>query len=206
MSSKDQTAVKEYANLAPVYDQRWSFYVEATIKATIERLEKNPEGKILDLACGTGTLLNYLLEFIPPENLFGIDISEEMLAVAREKLPPAVNLSLWESHNFPFPNNHFEQVISTNSFHYFRQPQMVLQEVHRVLKPGGQLVITDWCRDFVTCRLLDWYLRWFNEAHFYTYNSKELPNLLEQAGFKNISVDQYKINWFWGMMTVKTVQ
>jgi len=206
MNSSDQATVKEYAHLASIYDQRWSDYVEATIQETIERLQLNPQGKILDLACGTGTLLDHLLNFVPAENLYGIDVSSEMLTVAREKLPTTVNLSIGEANHLPFPHESFEQVISISSFHYFRRSKKALQEVQRILKPRGRLIITDWCRDFFTTRCLDQYLRWFNQAHYYTYSSQELQDLLKQEKFKDVAVESYKINWFWGIMTAKAVK
>ena len=198
--------INEYANLAPIYDRRWSHYQQQSIKATLDRLQVDSQGNILDLACGTGTLLSNLLEFVPAKNLFGIDISSEMLAIAQEKLAATVHLEKANSEELPFANNHFQQVISTNSLHYFQQPQKVLQEIKRVLKPGGELLITDWCHDFFTCRILDLYLRCFNKAHFYTYSSQELKTLLRQENFKDISVDPYKINWFWGMMSAKAIK
>ncbi len=97
-------------------------------------------------------------------------------------------------------------MISTSSFHYFQRSKKVLQEVQRILKSRGRLVITDWCRDFLTIRSLDRYLRWFNQAHCYTYRSQELQDLLEQENFKDVSVESYKINWFWGIMTAKAVK
>lgn len=206
MSYGESSTVEEYAQLASIYDQRWSFYVQATIKATLERLALNPQGQVLDLACGTGTLLNNLLPFVPAENLFGIDVSTEMLTVAREKLPTEVNLSVGSGDHLPFAEASFEQVISTSSFHYFRKPEQVLQEARRVLKPEGHLLITDWCRDYITCWLLDRYLQWFNEAHYHTYSTQELQTLLQQANFRQNSIESYKINWFWGMMTAQAVK
>ncbi len=71
----------------------------------------------------------------------------------------------------------------------------------RVLRPNGRLVVTDWCDDYVACRICDLWLRLFNRAHFRTYGEKQCRQLLEQAGFTAVRVDRYKINWLWGLMT-----
>ena len=71
----------------------------------------------------------------------------------------------------------------------------------RVLRPNGRLVITDWCDDYIACRLCDLWLRAFNRAHFRTYGEKVCRHLLEEAGFIAVRVDAYRINWLWGLMT-----
>ena len=88
-------------------------------------------------------------------------------------------------------------------FHYIRQPVAALREVGRVLRRGGQLVITDWCDDFLACRLFDWYLRLFNRAHFRVYGERELLALLQRAGYPQGRVERYKISWLWGLMTAR---
>ena len=71
----------------------------------------------------------------------------------------------------------------------------------RVLKPSGRIVITDWCDDYLACRVCDVFLRALSRAHFRTYGSKECHGLLVEAGFAGVNVERYRINWVWGLMT-----
>ncbi|MEZ2238484.1 class I SAM-dependent methyltransferase [Microcoleus sp.] len=196
---------KEYARLAERYDRRWSFYVNATVEETLKRLEIEPGERILDLGCGTGVLIQRLLQISPKIEVVGIDTCAEMLEIAKQKLPESVELKLGSADNLPFPSNSFDVVVSTSAFHFFRDPSQALQEAKRVLKPNGRLVITDWCYDYLTCKVCDFFLRCFNRAHFRTYGVAELETMMRDEGLQEIAIERYKIDWFWGMMTAKAV-
>lgn len=194
---------QEYARLAPEYDRRWAIYLEKSITQTLNLLQVNPPNRILDLGCGTGLLLQSLLSKFPEAKLVGIDFSPEMLNVAKQRLPETIELHLGSSEDLPFAENSFDLVISTSAFHYFPNPGLAITEITRVLKTNGNLVITDWCADYWTCRLLDLWLRLFNRAHVHTYTVKEFEQLFQSQGLTEIQVSKYKLNWFWGMMTAQ---
>jgi len=73
----------------------------------------------------------------------------------------------------------------------------------RVLKPSGLIIITDSCDNYWLCKIYDLFLRTFSHSHVKTYNTIECERLLKQENFSAIEVDQYNIDWFWGMMTAK---
>ncbi|MCF6290587.1 MAG: methyltransferase domain-containing protein [Desulfobacterales bacterium] len=202
MKHKRHDAVRnEYAKLAAQYDSRWAFYVEATNRETLRRLKNLPNNRVLDIGCGTGTLLRELAKEVPAGNLAGIDLCPEMLAVARSKLGSSVKLYESPVENIPFPDCHFDLVVSANAFHYFGSPEKALSEMFRVLQSGGHLVITDWCDDFIACRICDLFLRLIDKAHSPIYGTRECNILLSEAGFEVIALEKYKINWLWGLMS-----
>ncbi len=202
MRSIDTKAVlDEYGKLAPGYDRRWSFYIEATLRETLSRLELHPGESLLDVGCGTGMLLETLSVSVPNAELAGADPSTEMLQMARKRLDETVLLEQSYAESLPFSDASFDVVVSSSAFHYFGEPLSALKEMARVLRPNGRLVVTDWCDDYIACRICDLWLRLFNRAHFRTYGEKQCRHLLEQAGFGAVRVDRYKINWLWGLMT-----
>jgi ubiquinone/menaquinone biosynthesis C-methylase UbiE len=197
---------KEYARLAPDYDRRWSAYVEATLQATLSRLEVHSGDRVLDLGCGTGALIQHLLALAPEAKLFGLDPSEEMLNIAQQKLPDSIQLKIGSAESIPFPNDCFDVLVSTSSFHYFRNPDRAIQEMQRVLKSGGRLILTDWCYDYWTCRGLDLWLRLRDRAYCKTYGTSDLERMLQAGGFEIAVIERYKIDWLWGMMTATAVK
>ena len=66
-----------------------------------------------------------------------------MLAVAREKLGPQVPLHLGEAQELPFPDGAFDAVLCCDSFHHYPKPDAVVQEMRRVLRPGGVCLLAD---------------------------------------------------------------
>ncbi len=193
--------VEEYASNARDYDRKWSFYVESTTRETISRLEMGPTDRVLDVGCGTGELLTRLAAKFPRARLAGLDPVPQMLKVAQGKLSDDVDLRVGWANELPWPDASFDVVVSCNMFHYITHPEDSVREMKRVLVPGGRLLITDWCDDFLMCRLCTAYLRLMSKAHFKTYREDECAALLRDAGSLEPRIERYKISWLWGLMT-----
>lgn len=194
--------IKEYSRLAKAYDRRWSSYIEATTQETVKRLCLRSKDRVLDVGCGTGSLLYHVSKNYPDVQLAGVDPVKEMLEVARQKLPTSIDLREGWTTQLPFSDQQFDVVVCCSMFHYIAEPQAALFEIHRVLRPGGTLIITDWCNDYFTMRICDVFLRIFNKAHSKTYGSKDIKILLQENKFTVQNIETYKINWWWGMMTL----
>ena len=193
--------VAEYARAAQGYDEKWAFYVEATTRETLRRMPMTAGARVLDVGCGTGELLRRLRAKYPHAVLAGLDPVPEMLAVAREKLSGTEDLRIGYADALPWDAGTFDVVVSCNMFHYITHPVAALREMARVLRPGGVLVLTDWCDDYLACRICNLYLRLTNRAFYKTYRQAECVALLATAGFTDARVERYKISWLWGLMT-----
>src|SRR5262245_54397141 len=202
MTSQADPVVAEYASVARDYDAKWSFYVEATTRETLMRLPKmDPYVRVLDVGCGTGELLRRLGQSYPGATLAGIDPVPQMLAVAKGKLSGRGDLRVGYADALPWADASFDVVVSCNMFHYITHPVEALREMGRLLKPGGKLVVTDWCDDYLACRVCNIYLRVTNRAYYKTYRQAECSSVLQAAGYDDITIDRYKISWLWGLMT-----
>lgn len=198
---KDPTLL-EYDRLARQYDRRWATYVARTTDATIRLLEPAVDERILDIGCGTGALLARLATEGVPGRLAGVDPSTAMLAVARKRLPPGIDLQSARAEALPFADDLFNVAVSCNVFHFVPAPETALAEMRRVVRPGGRVAITDWCHDYLSCRLLDQWLRLTGRGHHRTYRAAELASMLESAGFTDVDSRRYRVDWWWGMMTL----
>ena len=190
---------REYAELAATYDDRWARYVEATTARTVSHLALETGETLLDLGCGTGALLRTAATI--PGRSVGIDVSLPMLQAARSRLPSDVTLVVGDAGALPVASCTVDAVVSVSSFHYWPEPAAALQEIGRVLQPRGRLVVTDWCDDFVGCKLCDRWLRFTRRSYHRIYGARECTNLLVRAGFRVHLLERYKVSWLWGMMT-----
>ena len=187
----NQAVRERYDGLAQQYDQRWAAYIGSSVRHTVARLNVSPGETVLDVGCGTGALERQLGDAV-----VGIDLSERMLARASGERVAGDALTL------PFGDETFDAVASISVLHYWVEPVRVLREIRRVLRVGGRLVLTDWCDDYLACRICDRVLR-LRHAGGYAraYGSRELGQVIESAGYATVAVDTYKIGWLWGLMT-----
>ncbi|NIL95855.1 MAG: methyltransferase domain-containing protein [Planctomycetales bacterium] len=113
----------------------------------IEGLHLLPGDCALDLGCGTGLSFPLLIERIGPEGqLIGVDLSTEMLAIARKRVEAAgwSNVQLVEADiaAYDFPAN-VRGVLSSGVFGYLKNTEHVFEKMQHALSPGGRLVIVD---------------------------------------------------------------
>jgi len=195
--------LQEYTALAPTYDARWAAYLSASLRMTVDEMTDLTADRVLDVACGTGQLLEQVAERFHFPELVGIDRVPAMLEVARRRLGSRATVHEGEAQNLPFVNADFQLVTSSNALHYFRDADAALREMRRVISPDGNLIITDWCRNYLSMKVLNRLLPWTAHAHTHTFSSSELRQSLHLAGFRVASETRRKIDSFWGLMTLR---
>jgi ubiquinone/menaquinone biosynthesis C-methylase UbiE len=134
----------------------------------LEQAALSPGQRVLDLACGTGTLAIQAKRAEPAIELIGIDADPEMLSQARAKATDANVETRFDeglSTALPYEDASFDRVLSTLFFHHLDpEPKAeTAHEIARVLRPGGELHVADWgppadpvmAAAFLGVRLLD---------------------------------------------------
>lgn len=115
-------------------------------------LRLQPGQKIADVGAGTGAYLAPLARAVGPDGkLFAVDIAPAFIVymVERAKAEGLANVSviLGRADSPTLPAGALDAIVSINTFHHFEAPDAMLEELHRALKPGGQLAIVDFDRD-----------------------------------------------------------
>ncbi|AXE19406.1 bifunctional demethylmenaquinone methyltransferase/2-methoxy-6-polyprenyl-1,4-benzoquinol methylase UbiE [Runella rosea] len=212
-SSKREQIAEMFDNVSPKYDFL-NHLLSAGIdiywrKRAIKLLKKENPQTILDIATGTGDFAIEALA-LKPKKIVGIDISEGMLSVGREKIKKlgmenVIDLRTGDSANLPLETNSFDAVIASFGVRNFENLLHGLTDMCRVMKPGGTCVILEFSKPktFPFKQLYNFYFRYIlpivgrmvsKDSAAYTYlpesvqafpDGNDFLKIYEQAGFKN---------------------
>jgi arsenite methyltransferase len=172
---------------------------------TLALMDLQAADRVLDLGCGTGWAARRIARVVSEGEVVGLDVADEMLRRAEEASAGLRNVRyLWGSaEKIPAPDNHFTKVLSVESFYYYADQGKALDELHRVVAPGGRLFI-----------LINLYkdnhysLRWVTELKVpvQALSEADYLALLAQHGFKRVEArripdrsptpEQYSGKWF----------
>lgn len=154
LSKKEQVA-HMFNNIAPRYDFLNRF-LSAGIdiswrKKALSLLKKDNPKKILDIATGTADVAILAASILSPEKIVGIDISEGMLSYGRQKiknlqLQDVIELQQGDSEAIQFEDESFDAVTVSFGVRNFQHLENGLNEIKRVLRKGGKLVILEFSR------------------------------------------------------------
>ena len=115
--------------------KKWEQEIVESIK-----LNSNKTNKILDIACGTGSLTQEIIKNSSNDQVIGLDFSDAMLKIAKNKVS---NLILVDSHYLPFKKNYFDHITIAYGIRNFENITQSLQEVNYVLNNKGTLNIIE---------------------------------------------------------------
>jgi ubiquinone/menaquinone biosynthesis C-methylase UbiE len=156
---------------------------------TIAQLNPQPADHILEIGFGPGIAIEELLKRVTEGIVAGIDHSETMVAEASKRNAPAIkagraDLRYGDAAELPFADASFDKAFSIHAIYFWSSPRQALGELHRVLKPGGLLVITMLPKD-----------KWppnppgspleYGTAECTPYLGTEVEQMMAEAGFAN---------------------
>ncbi len=144
---------------------------------------------MLDIGCGGGATLQRLLKRSKDATVYGIDISEESVAKAKkvnaDVLDKQVFVTQGSAEKLPYKDGAFDLVTAVETVYFWPNLANCLQEVRRVLKPGGRFAIM--------VEVVDNDSKWTDVVEGMTaYSPEELKNMLDDAGFINTEIHRKK--------------
>ena len=168
--------------------------------AIAEKLETISGGKVLDVATESGDFINVLMSALKGYNSFiGIDVASEDLESAKQKITDEkVEFIEINGENLEFENESFDTVSMAHSFHHLENVEKVLNEIKRVLKPSGYLIIQEpYCDGEQTeaqkADMLQHHWGAFIDnmqgiPHNKTFTKQEINEILNNIGFREEEV------------------
>lgn len=213
--SKQEQIRRMFDKIAPSYDRlnhALSLGIDRRWRRTaVDALGKHQPQQILDIATGTGDFALLLAKRIKPQHIVGADISEGMMAVGREKvkeegLQNVISFQHEDCMQLSFPDGSFDAVTSSYGVRNFQNLDKGLQEMQRVLRPGGHLLIVEltpppsfpmkqlfWLYAHVVMPLLGRLISHDDSAYTYLPASMEafpqpeqMEGILRKAGFTEV--------------------
>ena len=213
---QDRLLVDRYSGWAKSYDEAFRDYSVVTLNEAVRLLGSPFPRRVLDVACGTGLLIDRLLRTSPDLECIGVDVSEAMLEQAKSRFGahgqrtarkgtsgPNVRLLHGRAEHLPIANHAVDAVCIANAFHLVRGQREALAECRRVLVPGGKLVIVDWCRDALPMRLLALGLALTQRLRRNIVSLKRQVATLEAAGFEVEDARRFTARPLWGLMAIR---
>ena len=147
---------------------------------------------ILDLGCGEGFFLEILKEF--RSRLYGADISPEMIKCSERRIGNYAELKVADSEDLPWGNNAFDVIVCILSFHHYPDPGKSLDEMKRLLKNNGHIIIAELWYPQPFRYLTNLYMtsRFNRTGDVKVYSISEWYHILETAGFINMEIEKSK--------------
>jgi ubiquinone/menaquinone biosynthesis C-methylase UbiE len=148
MSAADRTAKarRVWDQSAPKYDRQIVLLERIWFTGGREWIGARARGRILEVAVGTGRDLDH---YPADATITGVDLSPEMVDVARQRaaaLGRAADLRVGDAEHLPFDDGSFDTVVCALSLCAIPDPKAAIGEMHRVLAPGGRLLLLDHVR------------------------------------------------------------
>jgi ubiquinone/menaquinone biosynthesis C-methylase UbiE len=152
-------------------------------------LQDNRPFRILDVGCGTGEFALKLKGNKKDANIYGVDISTDMIKVAKgkTKFNKDMDFRVGDVEDMPYDNNYFDYITCAHSFHHYPNKRKAIREMYRVLKDNGKVMIIDGYKDRLLGKFIFDFIIKKHEVNVHHLHSKQFQRIMKRIGFKDIA-------------------
>lgn len=162
----------------------WHKYKFEVVSSVLPRETR----QLLDVGCGDGYFIGELAHLIPEAQIYGVDVSEDLIRSAKKK-HPAIKFQVADAHKLPFKSKQFDLILFAETLEHFVDPRKVLLEAKRVLRRDGKIIVE------IDSGSLPFRIIWFfwtrmgagkvwKDAHLTSFNIKKLEEVFKKVGLK----------------------
>lgn len=168
--------------------------------------------RVLEIGCGRGDFALWLAERAPEANITAIDFSDAAIEIAKKRAAEAggrVRFEVGDAQSLRFENDSFDVIVSCECLEHVPRPELMIGEMYRLLKPGGQFVLTT--ENYFNGMVLAWIKSWLTKTPFnsgsglqpyeHFFVSWQVRRMLERSGLK---VDHMESNHFQWLLLPRT--
>jgi len=149
------------------------------------------EGKVIEIGCGSGYGTKLISSYFKPSEIYGIDIDEKMIWLAKKNRLPHVTFSVGDVANLSFKDNSIDGVFDFLILHHIADWKKALDEIYRVLKKGGQVFIEDASLETFSTPFGRLIKLFTDHPYKSMYQMDELFHYFEKIGFRIIKKKIY---------------
>jgi len=191
MNKNEKNSIRKYDSIAHDYEETFEGKFTARYRQKILELCDVAEGgKVLDVGCGNGSLINAIRQNKKIE-AYGIDISPKMIEECRNHFC-GINFEVSTGEKIGFADETFDAVTICCVLHHLHNPKNFFEEAYRVLKRGGILTVGEPWNPFPIKQIMDYILSPLLRAgDNKTFSRKRLHRLFDESGF-SILPDSYE--------------
>lgn len=169
--------------VAPVYkpfvsqDRQGYAHVQTFIRTFV-----SPSMKVLELGCGPGNITERIASACG--ELIATDASSKMIKQARKAVDiENVTFEVADAHDLPFEDGSFDAVVASNMLHVVQDPERILAEASRVLKPGGSFIATSFVTGTKRAEVIKLGLKVVNGKDHETWDLREFVAMFREHGW-----------------------
>jgi ubiquinone/menaquinone biosynthesis C-methylase UbiE len=169
---------------------------------TVSLLDVQPKDSILEIGFGAGATIQQIAVLATEGHVAGVDFSHTMVSAARKRNASAVKagrveLKYGDAATLPFVDSLFDKVVSIHSLYFWPEPMKAFDEILRVLKPGGRVILTLLPKE-------RWPGNGESTEECRVYRAEDIANMLTEVGFTSTQIEPGNIELFRELAVIGT--